>query len=151
MDVTANCIYEIRCLALDGFDLNTVHQLSNKEKKNLGGARIQTWGCWVGSKNASSVLCSPNEQMRLQNSLFSAVDASATAETSGKRRKKNKLIATHDQDRQRQRYFADDDKHDLKSMFEREKLSTAEDQNAMLSRLAWLLNFTIGATKKVLT
>ena len=48
-------------------------------------------------------------------------------------------------------YFADDDKHDLKSMFEREKLSTAEDQNAMLSRLAWLLNFTIGAMKKVLT
>ena len=121
------------------------------KRKNLGGARIQTWGYWVGSKNASSVLCSPNEQMRLQRSLCFAVDASATAETSGKRRKKNKLIATHDQDRQRQRYFADDDKHDLKSMFEREKLSTAEDQNAMLSRLAWLLNFTIGAMKKVLT
>jgi hypothetical protein len=62
------------------------------------------------------------------------VDASAVSDTSGKRRKKKKLVETHDKDRQRQRYFADDDKHDLKSMFEREKLSTAEDQNSMLSR-----------------
>jgi hypothetical protein len=36
----------------------------------------------------------------------------------------------------RSRYFADDDRHDLKSLFEREKLSTAEDQNGMMSRLA---------------
>ena len=33
LDVTASCICEIHCLALDGFDLNTVHQLSSKEKK----------------------------------------------------------------------------------------------------------------------
>ena len=32
-DITANCICEIHCLALDGLDLNTVHKLSNKEKK----------------------------------------------------------------------------------------------------------------------
>ena len=34
LDVTANCICEIHCFALDGFDLNTVHQLSRKEKKS---------------------------------------------------------------------------------------------------------------------
>ena len=37
-------------------------------------------------------------------------------------------MATHDKDGKRARYFADDDRHDLKSLFEREKLSTAEDQ-----------------------
>ena len=36
MDVTANCICKIHCLALDGFDRNTVHKLYSKEK-NLGG------------------------------------------------------------------------------------------------------------------
>ena len=44
-------------MALDGFDLNTVHKLSSKEK-NLCGAGIQTEDCWVESQNASSVLCS---------------------------------------------------------------------------------------------
>ena len=33
LDVTANCICEVHCIALDGFDFNTVHQLSSKEKK----------------------------------------------------------------------------------------------------------------------
>ena len=33
LDVTASFICEIHCLALDGFNLNTVHKLSNKEKK----------------------------------------------------------------------------------------------------------------------
>ena len=33
LDVTANCICEIHCLALDGFDLNIVHKLSSGEKK----------------------------------------------------------------------------------------------------------------------
>ena len=33
LDVTANCICEIRRLALDGFDINTVHKLRSKEKK----------------------------------------------------------------------------------------------------------------------
>ena len=36
LDVTANCICEILCLALDGFDLCNVHKLSSKEKKSLG-------------------------------------------------------------------------------------------------------------------
>ena len=44
-------------------------------------------------------------------------------------------VQTH-ADGQRVRYFADDDRFDLKQMYEREKLSTAEDQNMMMSRLA---------------
>ena len=51
----------------------------------------------------------------------------------GKRRKGK--VQTH-ADGERVRYFADDDRYDLKQMFEREKLSTAEDQNLMMSRLA---------------
>eukprot|EP00094_Tigriopus_californicus_P008183 TCALIF_07879-PA protein Name:"Similar to cwf19l2 CWF19-like protein 2 (Xenopus tropicalis)" AED:0.03 eAED:0.04 QI:26/1/0.5/1/0/0/2/170/654 len=53
----------------------------------------------------------------------------------GDRRRKAK-VDTHDKDGKRERYFADDDKFSLKEMFEREKLSTAEDQNAMMNRLA---------------
>ena len=34
MDVTANCICDIHCIAIDGFDLNTVHKLSSQEKKS---------------------------------------------------------------------------------------------------------------------
>ena len=34
LDVTANSIWEIDCFVLDGFDLNTVHKLSSKEKKS---------------------------------------------------------------------------------------------------------------------
>ena len=54
LDVTANWIREIHCLALDGFDLNTVHKLSNKEKKywlsqdlNLGllGGKQECFHC----------------------------------------------------------------------------------------------------------
>ena len=33
LDVTVNCICEIRYLALDVFDLNNVHKLTSKEKK----------------------------------------------------------------------------------------------------------------------
>jgi hypothetical protein len=69
--------------------------------------------------------------------LHILVDANAESEKGGKRRKKMKLVETHSKtDRERTKYFADDDKFDLKTMFEREKLSTAEDQNAMLSRSA---------------
>ena len=35
LDFTANCICEIHCIALDGFDLSTAHKLSSKEKKIL--------------------------------------------------------------------------------------------------------------------
>ncbi len=54
-------------------------------------------------------------------------------DTKGKRKKTK--VETH-KDGQRVRYFGDDDKYDLKQMFEREKLNTAEDQNSMLSSLA---------------
>ena len=60
LDVTANCNSEIHFIALDGFDLNTVHKLSSTEKNIcLGGARIRTRGCWVECKKASTVLYSP--------------------------------------------------------------------------------------------
>ena len=56
-------------------------------------------------------------------------------DNAGGGRKKKTRIETH-QDGQRVRYFGDDDKYDLKQMFEREKMDTAEDQNSLLSRLA---------------
>lgn len=50
--------------------------------------------------------------------------------------KKKAKVATHDRDGERVRYFADDDRHSLKNMFQREKMTTAEDQNAEFARLA---------------
>ncbi|KAK6172433.1 hypothetical protein SNE40_016083 [Patella caerulea] len=50
-------------------------------------------------------------------------------------RKRQKKISTHE-DGNRTRYFDDDDKLDLKTMVEREKMGTAEDQNSMFARLA---------------
>ena len=41
--ITANCISENNCLALDGFDLKTVHKLSSKEKKSQ-----QCWNLNLG-------------------------------------------------------------------------------------------------------
>ncbi|PSN37445.1 CWF19-like protein 2 [Blattella germanica] len=55
-------------------------------------------------------------------------------EPTGGRRKKQK-VDTH-KDGQRVRYFADDDKHSLQELFEREKLSTVQDQNELFSKLA---------------
>ena len=43
---------------------------------------------------------------------------------------------THDKEGQRERYFADDDRYDLKEMVRREKMRTAEDHNAMMARLS---------------
>ncbi|XP_057206615.1 CWF19-like protein 2 isoform X2 [Triplophysa rosa] len=50
-------------------------------------------------------------------------------------RRKKKAIETH-QDGERVRYFEDDDGVDLREMVRREKMSTAEDQNALYSRMA---------------
>lgn len=50
--------------------------------------------------------------------------------------KKTKKAKTHNQDGTRARYFPDDDQHDLKYMFEREKGTSAEDQNSMFERAA---------------
>lgn len=44
-------------------------------------------------------------------------------------------IETH-QDGDRVRYFEDDDGVDLREMVRREKMSTAEDQSALYSRMA---------------
>lgn len=54
---------------------------------------------------------------------------------SGKGRRRTK-VKTHGQDGQRARYFPDDDQHSLKHMFEREKGTTADDQNAMFEDAA---------------
>ena len=45
-------------------------------------------------------------------------------------------VGTHAQSGQRERYFADDDRYDLKELVRREKMSTAEDQEAMMARLS---------------
>uniref|UniRef100_A0A673GF30 CWF19-like protein 2 n=1 Tax=Sinocyclocheilus rhinocerous TaxID=307959 RepID=A0A673GF30_9TELE len=50
-------------------------------------------------------------------------------------RRKRKAIETH-QDGERVRYFKDDDGMDLQEMVRREKMSSAEDQNALYSRMA---------------
>ncbi|CAB3983425.1 CWF19 2 [Paramuricea clavata] len=57
-------------------------------------------------------------------------------EEKGKRRKRHKMVPTHDEEGKRSRYFCDDDNHDLKSLVAQEKTSTAEDQNATYARLA---------------
>ncbi|XP_044059505.1 CWF19-like protein 2 [Siniperca chuatsi] len=59
---------------------------------------------------------------------------SGPQEPHGGRRKK-KPIETH-VDGQRVRYFQDDDNVGLKEMVRREKMSTAQDQNALYSRMA---------------
>ncbi|TRY81525.1 hypothetical protein DNTS_005813 [Danionella cerebrum] len=60
-----------------------------------------------------------------------------TAETLEPRggRRKRKAIETH-QEGERVRYFEDDDGLDLREMVRREKMSSAEDQNALYSRMA---------------
>ena len=45
-------------------------------------------------------------------------------------------METHGKEGTRERYFADDDRYDLKEMVRREKMSTADDQEAMMARLA---------------
>ncbi|KAG1932697.1 CWF19-like protein 2 [Pimephales promelas] len=59
---------------------------------------------------------------------------SQTLEPRGGRRKR-KAVETH-QDGERVRYFEDDDGVDLREMVRREKMSSAEDQNALYSRMA---------------
>ena len=60
---------------------------------------------------------------------------SAHPEPTGGRRKKQKA-ETHSADGHRARYFPDDDKFSLQDMFQREKLTTAEDQNEIFIKLA---------------
>ncbi|KAI5625453.1 CWF19-like protein 2 [Silurus asotus] len=60
--------------------------------------------------------------------------SSQHVEPKGGRRKK-KAIETHVAG-ERVRYFADDDRLDLKEMVRREKMTSAQDQNALYSRMA---------------
>ena len=43
LDATTNFICEIHCLALGGFDLDTVHKLSSKEKKSRRSQDSNPW------------------------------------------------------------------------------------------------------------
>ena len=52
------------------------------------------------------------------------------------RTKKKKKMKTHGQDGKRKQYFPDDDRYDLKKMFEKEKTTSAEDQNTMFEKAA---------------
>lgn len=54
----------------------------------------------------------------------------------GRPSRKKAKVPTHDRGGERVRYFADDDRHSLQNLFEREKMTTAEDQNAEFARLA---------------
>lgn len=49
-------------------------------------------------------------------------------------------METHSREGERERYFADDDRYDLKEMVRREKMRTAEDHNAMMARLSSKVN-----------
>ncbi|CAL8111702.1 unnamed protein product [Orchesella dallaii] len=51
------------------------------------------------------------------------------------RRVKDKITETH-KDGQRVRYFPDDDKYTLQNMFQKEKMNTAADENALFARIA---------------
>ncbi|KAK9402447.1 CWF19-like 2 [Crotalus adamanteus] len=51
------------------------------------------------------------------------------------RRRKNQMIRTH-VDKERVRYFQDDDNLDLKDLIRNEKMSTSEDQNKLFMRMA---------------
>jgi hypothetical protein len=53
-------------------------------------------------------------------------------------------VETHGKEGERQRYFDDDDHHDLKTLVEMEKLGTAEDQNSMFARLAGRVSTGMG-------
>lgn len=45
-------------------------------------------------------------------------------------------METHGKEGTRERYFADDDRYDLKEMVRREKMCTVGDNAAMMSKLA---------------
>lgn len=58
----------------------------------------------------------------------------STTESDNYGKKKIKKVKTHGKDGNRDRYFPDDDKYDLKSMFQKEKGTSAEEQNSLYER-----------------
>lgn len=58
----------------------------------------------------------------------------SSAESDHYNKKKRNKVKTHGKDGNRDRYFPDDDKYNLKSMFEKEKGTSAEEQNSLYER-----------------
>lgn len=56
-------------------------------------------------------------------------------ETTSKKKQRKKALDTH-KDKQRVRYFPDDDKYSLKQMFENEKFNTGNDQDSEFMKIA---------------
>ncbi|XP_037808232.1 CWF19-like protein 2 homolog [Lucilia sericata] len=54
----------------------------------------------------------------------------------GRKKQKQKRVNTHDESGERVRYFADDDRYDIKQMFEREKYTSASDANLQFANIA---------------
>ena len=81
-----------------------------------------------GRQREETVVLTRTDAKGMTRPVHATEEEAATASGGGGRRRKKEKVATHDKDGKRARYFADDDRHDLKALFEREKLSTAEDQ-----------------------
>ena len=73
-DITAICICEIHCLALGGFDLNTVHKISSEEKKSrrswdlspgLLGGKEECFHCAIWSHPRGAHSSSPGPYDKL--------------------------------------------------------------------------------------
>ncbi|CAC5398373.1 CWF19-like protein 2 homolog,CWF19-like protein 2 [Mytilus coruscus] len=71
-----------------------------------------------------------------QGRIIPLPEMSTDGKPSGKRRRKKQKVDTHGGIGERKQYFDDDDKFDLKSLVEREKMGTAEDDSKMFARLA---------------
>nr|CAD7410868.1 unnamed protein product [Timema poppensis] len=96
-------------------------------KRKLDLARLER------SKPASEVTETVILTRTNARGLVHPLEPSGPLEPYGGRRRKHK-VGTHE-DGKRVRYFADDDKYTLRDMFEREKMTTAEDQNEMFSKM----------------
>ncbi|XP_077519461.1 CWF19-like protein 2 isoform X1 [Amblyomma americanum] len=99
-----------------------------RKARESAGATVCPDGAQRGSRE-EVVILTKTDSRGFEHPLSEPVEAG------GSLRKKAK-VATHDRGGERVRYFADDDRHSLKQMFEREKMTTAEDQNAEFARLA---------------
>uniref|UniRef100_A0A4W4DUV3 CWF19-like protein 2 n=1 Tax=Electrophorus electricus TaxID=8005 RepID=A0A4W4DUV3_ELEEL len=125
----------------DGEEEVEVPLLTDEEMNKLGAKLVKAE--LMGNVVRSSEIASAQEQAEQEVVLF-RTDHSGRAwpvsgpsqhlEPRGGRRKK-KAIETHEAG-ERVRYFEDDDGMDLREMVRREKMSSAQDQNALYSRMA---------------
>ena len=67
LDVTAYCICKIHCLALEWFNLNTVHKLSGREEKSRQSQNLNP-GLLGWKQSASSAQCSHSSWCELKSS-----------------------------------------------------------------------------------